>query len=156
MGTINVLKGYKAEAFIDEYYLNRVKVGQIAFYESGSNSYQLIVTKVIPEVQNGQFKAHLNFKGNLPANVTRGQSLSLNLAMSNLSKRLMVPSGGFYQYTGGTWVFVVENESTAVKREVKLGRKNPEYIEVLEGLSEGEKIILNSYHPYNDANSLTF
>lgn len=156
LGTINVLEGYKAEAFIDEYYLNRVKVGQIASYESGSNSYQLIVTKVIPEVQNGQFKAHLNFKGNLPSNITRGQTLSLKLAMSNLSKRLMVPSGGFYQSTGGTWVFVVENENTALKRKVKLGRKNPEFIEVLEGLSKGEKVILNSYHSFNEANSLTF
>lgn len=156
LGTINVLEGYKAEAFIDEYYLNRVKVGQIASYESGSKTYQLTVTKVIPEVQNGQFKAHLNFKGNLPANITRGQTLSLKLAMSNLSKRLMFPSGGFYQSTGGTWVFVVENENTALKRKVKLGRKNPEFIEVLEGLSKGEKVILNSYHSFNEANSLTF
>jgi HlyD family secretion protein len=154
IGTINVMEGYKAEAFIDEYYLSRVKVGQVATYIIGSKVYELEIRKVIPEVQNGQFEAHLYFTGDLPSNITRGQTLNLKLAMSNLSKRLMVPSGGFYQSTGGSWVFVFDGKNSAVKREVKLGRRNPEFIEVLEGLKEGERVIINSYSTYGETEKI--
>ena len=151
IGQINDLKDYKIEAQIDEHYIDRVKSGLDATFERQGVSYNTMVRKVYPEVRNGQFKADFVFSGNRPDNIRTGQTYYLNLLLGQPVQAIIVPRGAFYQSTGGNWIYVVkEGENKAVKRNVKIGRQNPQYYEVLEGLEPGEKVIISSYDTFGD------
>ncbi|RZK43140.1 MAG: efflux RND transporter periplasmic adaptor subunit [Pedobacter sp.] len=147
LGKIDVLQGYKLQAGVDEYYINRVKEGQTAQCEFNGKTYTLTVRKVIPEVTSGQFQVELVFDGKSPDELRRGLSLQVKLTLSDNSKSLLLSQGQFFQSTGGTWVFVVNN-GKATKRNVKIGRKNYLYYEVLEGLEKDEAVITSSYDQF--------
>ncbi|WP_316821119.1 efflux RND transporter periplasmic adaptor subunit [Pedobacter gandavensis] len=148
LGKIDVLQGYKLQASVDEYYVNRVKEGQTASVEFNGNTYKLVVRKVIPEVTAGQFQVEMVFEGKSPEDLRRGLSMQVKLTLSDNSKSLLIAQGQFFQSTGGTWVFVLK-DGKATKRNVKIGRKNHKYYEVLEGLQKGEEVITSSYDQFN-------
>lgn len=148
LGKIDVLQGYKLQAGVDEYYINRVKEGQSASCEFDGKIYELIVRKVIPEVTSGQFQVELVFNGSAPEELRRGLSLQLKLTLADNSKSLLLPQGQFFQSSGGLWVFVV-SEGKATKRNIKIGRKNYQYYEVLEGLRKNEEVITSSYDQFS-------
>ncbi|RZK20549.1 MAG: efflux RND transporter periplasmic adaptor subunit [Flavobacterium sp.] len=148
LGKIDVLQGYKLLAGVDQYYINRVKEGQTAQCEFNGKNYLLTVRKVIPEVTAGQFQVELVFEGKSPDELRRGLSLQVKLTLSDNSKSLLLAQGQFFQSTGGNWVFVVNN-GKATKRNVKIGRKNYLYYEVLEGLQKNEEVITSSYDQFN-------
>ena len=148
LGKIDVLQGYKLQAGVDEYYINRVKEGQTAQCEFNGKTYSLTVRKVIPEVTAGQFQVELVFEGKSPDELRRGLSMQVKLTLSGNSKSLLLSQGQFFQSTGGSWVFVVIN-GKATKRNVKIGRKNYLYYEVLEGLQKDEEVITSSYDQFN-------
>lgn len=148
LGKIDVLQGYKLQASVDEYYVNRVKEGQTASVEFNGNTYKLVVRKVIPEVTAGQFQVELVFEGAAPEDLRRGLSMQVKLTLSDNSKSLLIAQGQFFQSTGGTWVFVLK-DGKATKRNVKIGRKNHKYYEVLDGLQKGEDVITSSYDQFN-------
>lgn len=149
LGKIDVMQGYKLQAGVDEYYVNRVKEGQSARCEFNGKNYKLIVRKVIPEVTAGQFQVELVFDGEAPVDLRRGLSMQTKLTLSDNSKSLLLSQGQFFQSTGGNWVFVVK-DGKATKRNVKIGRKNYLYYEVLEGLQKGEDVITSSYDQFTD------
>jgi len=148
LGKIDVMQGYKLQAGVDEYYINRVKEGQTANCEFNGKTYKLSVKKVIPEVTSGQFQIELTFEGQSPVELRRGLSLQVKLTLSDNSKSLLVSQGQFFQSTGGSWVFVLK-DGKALKRNVKIGRKNYLYYEILEGLQKGEQVITSSYDQFN-------
>jgi HlyD family secretion protein len=147
LGKIDVMQGYKLQAGVDEYYVNRVKEGQTANCEFNGKTYQLTVKKVIPEVTAGQFQVELVFDGKSPDDLRRGLSLQVKLTLSDNSKSLLLAQGQFFQSTGGSWAFVLK-DGKATKRNVKIGRKNYLYYEVLEGLQKGEEVITSSYDQF--------
>lgn len=148
LGKIDVMQGYKLQAGVDEYYINRVKEGQSANCEFNGKTYRLTVRKVIPEVTAGQFQVELVFEGKSPDELRRGLSLQVKLTLSDNSKSLLLAQGQFFQSTGGSWVFVLKN-GKAQKRNVKIGRKNYLYYEVMEGLQKDEEVITSSYDQFN-------
>lgn len=149
IGQIDDPSHYKIRADIDEFYLGRVEVGLRAEYHSDSGNYTLTVARIRPQVKNGVFQVDLEFAENEPGNVRRGQTAQLRLQLGKPTPALLVPNGAFYADTGGAWVFVVAPDRTqAVKRKVRLGRRNPKYIEVLDGLRAGEEIVTSAYTGY--------
>ncbi|TRY31502.1 efflux RND transporter periplasmic adaptor subunit [Aliiglaciecola sp. M165] len=152
VGQIDTPDDFKVTAFLDEFYLGRVDIGQTAIYEN----YPLQVTKVYPQVQNGQFEVDLEFIANQPPDIRRGQTIQTKLTLGDESKALIIPNGAFYQDTGGSWIFVVaDDESVATRRNVRLGRRNSRFIEVIEGLEVGEKVITSPYTSFTDIQRLT-
>lgn len=147
LGKIDVMQGYKLQAGVDEYYVNRVKEGQTANCEFNGKTYQLSVKKVIPEITAGQFQVELVFEGKSPDGLRRGLSLQVKLTLSDNSKSLLLAQGQFFQSTGGSWAFVLK-DGKATKRNIKIGRKNYLYYEVLEGLQKGEEVITSSYDQF--------
>jgi HlyD family secretion protein len=146
---------FKLAADIDEFYLSRVDIKQRAEYPVGEKVYQLEVSKIRPQVQNGHFSVELVFVGDAPADVRRGQTAQVRLQLGQPTDALLVPNGAFYNDTGGTWVFVVSSDhSQAVRRNVRLGRRNPQHIEVLDGLTAGEEIVASPYTNYLDLDRL--
>jgi HlyD family secretion protein len=146
---------YKLTAEIDEFYLNRVDVGQRADYELGERTYRLKVSRIRPQVQNGRFEADLVFEGPSPTDVRRGQTAQVRLQLGQPTQAVLIPNAAFYHDTGGSWVFVVSSDrSRAVRRAVRLGRRNPQSIEVLDGLAPGEEIVTSSYTNYLDKDRL--
>ena len=155
IGQINNLSSYKIEAQIDEHYIDRVMPGLEAQFERQDESYQAVIRKVYPEVRDGKFKADFKFDGTLPENIRTGQTYSLNLQLGQPEEAVMVPRGTFYQKTGGRWIYVVtEDGSKAYKREIRIGRQNPQYYEVLEGLEPGEEVITSGYDNLGDNDCL--
>ncbi len=151
MGQIDTPNDYKLTANIDEFYLGRVDLGQKAQFKS----YQLSISKVYPQVQNGQFKIDFTFVGEQPTEIRRGQSVQTKLTLGDASKATLIPNGTFFQDTGGNWIFVVTaDKSQAVKRNVTLGRRNSRYIEVLDGLEVGEQVVTSTYNGYQDMQRL--
>ncbi|MBB6269828.1 HlyD family secretion protein [Pedobacter cryoconitis] len=148
LGKIDVMQGYKLQAGVDEYYINRVKEGQTANCEFNGKTYRLTVKKVIPEVTAGQFQVELVFEGKSPDELRRGLSLQVKLTLSDNSKSLLLAQGQFFQSTGGSWVFVLK-DGKAKKRNVKIGRKNYLYYEIMEGLQKNEEVITSSYDQFN-------
>jgi HlyD family secretion protein len=148
LGKIDVLQGYKLQAGVDEYYINRVKEGQTARCEFNGKNYTLTVQKVIPEVTAGQFQVEMVFEGKSPDELRRGLSMQVKLTLSDNSKSLLLSQGQFFQSTGGSWVFVVNN-GKATRRNVKIGRKNYLYYEVLDGLQKNEEVITSSYDQFS-------
>jgi HlyD family secretion protein len=157
IGQIDSTGGNKLQADVDEYYLGRVQVGQTATADFDGKTYRLKVSKVYPQVRNGQFQIDLVFAGPAPASVQRGQTIQTKLTLGDPSKALLIPNGAFFNDTGGNWVFVVDkNGNGATKRQVQLGRRNADFIEVLSGLSPGERVITSSYSGLVDKDHLTF
>ncbi|MDQ8053276.1 MAG: efflux RND transporter periplasmic adaptor subunit [Pedobacter sp.] len=148
LGKIDVLQGYKLQAGVDEYYVNRVKEGQGATCEFNGKTYSLTVSKVIPEITAGQFQVEMTFIGQAPQDLRRGLSMQVKLTLSDNSKSLLLAQGQFFQSTGGNWVFVVVN-GKATKRNIKIGRKNYLYYEILDGLQKGEEVITSSYDQFS-------
>ncbi|MBR1794559.1 MAG: biotin/lipoyl-binding protein [Bacteroidales bacterium] len=145
------------KAPIDEHYIDRVVAGLEATFERQGETFSTIIRKVYPEVRDGKFKADFKFAGEQPDNIRAGQTYYLNLQLGQPEEAVIIPRGTFYQKTGGKWIYVVNKEGTkAVKREIRIGRQNPQYYEVLEGLEPGEKVITSGYDTYGDSDVLVF
>jgi HlyD family secretion protein len=157
IGQIDSSGGNKLQADVDEYYLGRVHVGQTASADVDGKTYRLRVAKVYPQVRNGQFQIDLLFEGPAPVSVQRGQTVQTKLTLGDSSKALLIPNGAFFNDTGGNWIFVVDSSGRgATKHQVQLGRRNADYIEVLGGLSPGDRVITSSYSGLTDKNHLSF
>jgi HlyD family secretion protein len=155
IGQIDDPDSFKVTANIDEYYLSRVDLEQTATFSTDGSEYTLSVRKIYPQVQNGTFEVDLVFIGDEPGTIRRGQTLQLNLELGSPSETLLIPNGAFYQDTGGNWVFVVAPDGQrAIKRNVRLGRRNVRDIEVLDGLEAGEQVITSPYTNYLDMDRL--
>ncbi|MCI5619286.1 MAG: efflux RND transporter periplasmic adaptor subunit [Rikenellaceae bacterium] len=157
IGQISDMSSYKIEAQIDEHYIDRVTPGLAATFERQGSTFNASLRKVYPEVRDGKFKADFKFEGEVPENIRSGQTYYLNLQLGSPESAVLVPRGSFYQKTGGKWIYVVNKEGTkAVKREIRIGRQNPQYYEVLEGLEPGEKVITSGYDSFGDNEVLIF
>ena len=157
IGQINSVGTYKVEAQIDEHYIDRVVAGLEATFERQGETYSTVIRKVYPEVRDGKFKADFKFDGEQPDNIRAGQTYYLNLQLGQPEEAVIIPRGTFYQKTGGKWIYVVNKDGNkAVKREIRIGRQNPQYYEVLEGLEPGEKVITSGYETYGDSDVLVF
>ena len=155
IGQIDDPQSFKVTANIDEYYLSRVDIEQTAALTANGKGFKLIVRKIYPQVKNGTFEVDLVFDGPEPDSIRRGQTLQLNLQLGSPSKSLLIPNGAFYQDTGGNWVFVVTVDGArAIKRNVRMGRRNLKFIEVLDGLEPGERVITSPYTNYLDMDRL--
>lgn len=151
IGQINDLSAYKVQAQVDEHYIDRVITGLTASFERQDNMFEMMLRKVYPEVRNGQFKADFRFTDNVPENIRSGQTYYLNLQLGQPTDAAIIPRGSFFQKTGGRWIYVVdESGEKAYKREIRIGRQNPQYYEVLEGLNPGERVITSSYDNFGD------
>ncbi|WP_298262360.1 efflux RND transporter periplasmic adaptor subunit [uncultured Lutibacter sp.] len=147
IGKIDVMSGYKLIALVDEYYLDRVSKDQKGNVEYKNEKVEVVVSKVLPEVKNGRFQVELNFVDNKELDLRQGLSFGVQLILSEKTKTKVVSKGSFYQETAGKWIFVVE-DNKAFKRNIKLGRENPLYYEILDGLKEGDKVITSNYKDY--------
>ena len=157
IGQINALDSYKIEALIDEHYIDRVSAGLTATFERQNETYDAVIRKVYPEVRSGKFQADFKFSREQPANIRTGQTYYLNLQLGQPESGILIPRGTFYQKTGGKWIYVVSPDGgKAVKHEIRIGRQNPQYYEVLEGLEPGEKVITSGYDNFGDNEVLIF
>ena len=157
IGQINALDSYKIEALIDEHYIDRVSAGLSATFERQNETFDAVIRKVYPEVRDGKFKADFRFSGEQPHNIRSGQTYYLNLQLAQPEKAILIHRGTFYQKTAGKWIYVVAPEGgKAVKREIRIGRQNPQFYEVLEGLEPGEKVITSGYDNFGDNEVLIF
>ena len=151
IGQISDMSSHKIEVQIDEHYIDRVVPGLNATFERQETLYNAALRKVYPEVRDGKFKADFKFEGDTPDNICSGQTYYLNLQLGSPEAALLIPRGSFFQKTGGKWIYVVNGDGTrAVKREIRIGRQNPQYYEVLEGLTVGEQVITSGYDNYGD------
>ena len=151
IGQINDLSDYKIEALIDEHYIDRVKKGLSATFERQGSDFELNVRKVYPEVRDGKFRTDFVFTGERPDNIRSGQTYYINLELGQPTESIIIPRGTFFQSTGGSWIFVLDKDGKkAYRRKIKIGRQNPQYYEVIDGLEAGEKVIVSSYESYKD------
>ena len=152
-----MLDGFKIRADVDEYYIARITVGLEGEVKVSGKEYPLVVKKVYPEVRQGRFQIDLEFTEGEPEGIRRGQTMQVRLALGDLAEAVMLARGGFYQETGGNWVFVVdESGDYATRRRTSLGRQNPQVYEVLDGLEPGEMVVTSSYDNYADFDRLVF
>jgi HlyD family secretion protein len=155
LGQIDVLSGFKVRADIDEHYISRVITGLEANFTLAGKDYKLRIRKIYTEVTNGRFQVDMEFMGKVPDGIRRGQTLQIRLALGDETQAILLPKGGFYQQTGGNWIFKVsENGTTAYRVDVQLGRQNPDFYEVLEGLQPGDKVVTSSYENYGNMQEL--
>lgn len=155
IGQIDVPDQFKLQTGIDEFYINRVDIGQSVTYINNGSTYKAEVRKIYPQVSDGQFQVDIQFTGEEPPELRRGQTLQAKLTLGDESEAVLIPNGSFYQDTGGNWIFVVTADgSEAVKRDVVLGRRNSSYIEVVRGLKPGEQVVTSSYSGYEDIDRL--
>lgn len=155
IGQIDVLDGFKVRVEIDQHYIARIHPGQKGDFDFNGKTSRMAVRKVYPEVKDGKFEVDMEFESAAPEAIRRGQTLHVRLELGDLSDAVLLARGGFFQDTGGQWVYVLDKSgNTAVKRNVRLGRQNPRAFEVLEGLEPGEKVITSSYENYGDSDKL--
>lgn len=157
IGQIDDLNGFKVRAAIDEHYISRIYNGLKGSFPFAGKDFDLAINKVYPEVNGGLFSVDLTFEGQevIPSGIRRGQTLQIRLQLSENITAVQIPRGSFYQTTGGNWIFVLNQyETEAVRREIRLGRQNPRFYEVLEGLTPGEKVVVSSYEGYQDKDKL--
>ncbi len=155
LGQIDVVSGFKVRVDVDEHYISQVYTGLTGTFSFADKPYILKIKKVFTQVANGKFQVDMQFVGAVPPGIRRGQSLQILLALSDESKQVLLPKGGFYQQTGGNWIFKMsENGKMAYRVDIQLGRQNTEYYEVLQGLKPGEKVITSSYENYGDIQEL--
>lgn len=157
LGQIDDLGGFKLRAAVDEYYISRISSGQQGEVKIGDATYRLAITKVYPEVRNGRFEIDLEFQGSEPEGIRRGQTLQVRLALGDLGEAIMLARGAFYNKTGGNWVYILDNSGQqATKRDIRIGRQNPQVYEVLEGLEPGDSVVTSSYDNLGDFDKLVF
>lgn len=155
LGQIDVTSGFKVRVDIDEHYISRIYNGLMGEFSFGGKDYKLKIHKVYTQVTNGKFQVDMKFEGELPKDVRRGQTLQIRLALSDETQAILLPKGGFYQQTGGNWIFKLnEDGSVAYKIDIQLGRQNPEYYEVMQGLQPGDKVITSGYDNYENTQEL--
>lgn len=155
IGQIDDLSGFKMRVEVDEHYLSRIFPGLEGSFEFNGKTFQLAVTKVYPEVLSGRFQVDMTFAKSVPEGIRRGQSVPVRLQLGKPAEATLLPTGGFFSDTGGNWVYVLdESGNKAVKRNISLGRKNPQFFEVLDGLKAGEKVITSSYENFGDKDVL--
>ena len=151
VGQINDLSDFKIEAMIDEHYIDRVTNGLPATFERQETTFNLKVRKVYPEVREGRFRTDFVFEGKRPDNIRSGQTYYIDLQLGEPTESVLIPKGTFFQVTGGNWIFVVDKAGKkAYRRQIRIGRQNPQYYEVLEGLEKGERVIVSGYESYKD------
>ncbi len=157
LGQIDMKDGFKLRANIDERFISRVFIGQTAEFDFAGSTYNLLIKKIYTDVTNGSFQVDLYFEGKEPTQIKRGQTLQLRLKFSSETDAIIVKRGGFYQETGGNWIYVVDPSGDfATKRKIKIGRQNTRYYEVMEGLEPGEEVIISSYDAFGDKEKLVF
>jgi len=155
IGQIDQLDGFKVRAGIDEFYLARVAPGQSGSFEYAGDRYNVVVERVYPVIQDGQFQVDFQFAEEIPQTLRRGQSVRIRLELGDSGNALLLPRGTFFQQTGGNWVFVVDEEDNrAVKNAIRLGRSNRDFFEVIEGLEPGQNVITSSYDAFQQADVL--
>ena len=157
IGQIDLLDNLKIRIEIDQYYISKVAVGTKGRFTLDEQTYEVEVKKIYPEVKDNVFEADMTFLGETPGTIKRGQTLTIQLTFGEPAKSLMLAKGGFYQETGGRWVYLVsEDQKTAYRADVRLGRQNPRYVEILEGLKEGDWVVTSGYDTFNEADELMF
>lgn len=157
VGQINDMSDLKVRANVDEHYIDRVHAGLSATFQQNNRTYRLRVRKVYPDVKDGRFKVDFVFEGQRPANIRTGQTYYIDLQLGASQKAVIIPKGTFYSVTGGTWIFVVDKSGhKAYRRKIRIGRQNPQYYEVTEGLEPGEQVIVSGYEAYKDNEVLEF
>ncbi len=155
IGQIDKIDSFKVRIEIDEHYITRISVGQIGEYEYNNQKYSLKIKTIYPKVTNGRFCVDMIFLGQEPEGIRRGQSVRLKLQLSNITEELLIDRGSFYNTTGGQWIYVLDEAgTTATKRNITIGRQNINEFEIIDGLNEGEKVIVSSYELYNDVEKL--
>lgn len=155
LGQIDVLDGFKVRVDIDEHYISRIYNGLMGEFTFADKDYKLKIIKVYTQVTNGRFQVDMAFVDGTPQGIRRGQTLQIRLALSDETQALLVAKGGFYQQTGGNWIFKVsDNGNTAYRVDIQLGRQNPDYYEVLSGLKPGDKVVTSSYENYGNMQEL--
>lgn len=155
IGKIDVLDGYKLVADIDEYYISKLREGISGTIAVNAKNYEIRLSKIYPEIVNGQFKIELQFKKDvLSKDIKRGMSLKSKVFLSGNTEALIIPKGMFYQSTNGKWVFVLTSDNKAVKRPIKIGRENPFYYEVIEGLEAGDRVITSNYDDFKEVEEI--
>ncbi len=155
IGQLDVLSGFKVRVDVDEHYISRVYAGLEGQYKRGDSIYTLVIKKVYTQVVAGRFAVDMLFQGKVPDNIRRGQSLQIRIALSDEIEALIIPRGGFYQQTGGNWIFkLTKDGSKAYRTDIRIGRQNPDFYEVLGGLQPGDKVVVNSYENYGDVQEL--
>ena len=156
IGQINSVGTYKIEAQIDEHYIDRVVAGLEATFDRQGETYTTRIRKIYPEVREGKFKADFKFPDEQPDNIRSGQTYYLNLQLGQSEEAVLIPRGLFFSTTGGKWIFVLTGNNRAVRRDIRIGRQNPQFYEVLEGLQPGERVITSSYDNFGDNDVLIF
>jgi HlyD family secretion protein len=155
LGQVDVLSGFKIRADIDEHYISRIFTGLMGEFTLNNKTYKLKIKKVFTQVTNGRFQVDMEFSGDVCEGIRRGQTLQVRLALGDETKATLLARGGFYQQTGGNWIYKVsENGKSAYRVGIQLGRQNPDYYEVLQGLKQGDKVITSGYENYNDVQEL--
>jgi HlyD family secretion protein len=155
LGQIDVTSGFKARVNVDEHYISRVFIGLKGDCVLSGKSYNLTIKKVYTQVTAGRFQVDMEFDDTIPPGIRRGQTLQIHLTLSDERKAILLSKGGFYQQTGGNWIFKVNDKGTmAYKVDIQLGNQNPDYYEVLQGLQPGDKVITSSYENYGNIQEL--
>ena len=155
LGQIDVLSGFKVRVDVDEHYISRIYTGLLGGFTLAGKDYKLKIKKVYTQVTNGRFQVDMEFEGEVPQGIRRGQTLQIRLAFSDEVQAIQVAKGGFYQQTGGNWIFKVSDDGkTAYKVDIQLQRQNPDFYEVTEGLKPGDKVITSSYENYGNMQEL--
>jgi HlyD family secretion protein len=155
LGQIDVLSGFKVRVDIDEHYISRIFTGLMGDFTFANQTYLLKIKKVYTQVTNGRFQVDMEFEGKVPEGIRRGQTLQIGLSLSDETQAILLPKGGFYQQTGGNWIFKVsEDGKKAYKVDIQLGRQNPDYYEVFNGLKPGDKVVTSSYENYGNMEEL--
>jgi len=155
LGQVDVLSGFKVRVDVDEHYISRIYTGLKGDFTFANKLYNLVIFKVFTQVVGGKFQMDMQFEGTVPTGIRRGQTLQIHLALSDEKQGLLLPRGGFYQQTGGNWIFKVSTDGkTAYKTDIQLGNQNPDYYEVLQGLMPGDKVITSSYENYGTIQEL--
>ena len=155
LGQIDILSGFKVRVDIDEHYISRIYNDLVGEFSFAGKDYKLKIKKVYTQVTNGRFQVDMEFDGQVPQGIRRGQTLQIRLALSDEITALLLPKGGFYQQTGGNWIFkLAENGKTAYKVDIQLGMQSPDYYQVLQGLKAGDKVVTSSYENYGNMQEL--
>jgi HlyD family secretion protein len=156
LGQIDVLTGFKVRADIDEHYINRIFPDLKGQFTIGNKVYELKIKKVYTQVKDGRFQVDMEFLNEVPQGIRRGQTLTIRLALSDETKAILLAKGGFYQQTAGNWIFKLDKSgNVAYRTDIQLGRQNPEYYEVLNGLQPGDKVVVSSYETYDKIQELS-
>ncbi len=155
LGQIDVMSGYKVRVDVDEHYISRVFLGLTGIATVANKDYKLTIKKIFAQIANGRFQVDMEFNDSVPQNIRRGQTVQIRLALSDEMQAILLPRGGFYQQTGGNWIFKVsENGKTAYKVDIQLGLQSPDYFQVLQGLNPGDKVVTSSYENYGTMQEL--